>query len=91
MANSSRQDLEHRSAITPTTTKALQDAGYTVHIECSLECIFDDSEFEAVGAAMVPENSWREALADHFHCGLEGAFRRGLYVTQTSTLLLNKY
>jgi len=63
--------LEHRSALTPATTKALLDAGYTVHIERSPERIFDDSEFEAVGATMVPEGSWREAPADHFIVGLK--------------------
>lgn len=34
--------LEHRSALTPTTAKALLDAGYTVNIERSPERIFDD-------------------------------------------------
>jgi saccharopine dehydrogenase (NAD+, L-lysine-forming) len=63
--------LEHRSALTPTTTKALIDAGYTVNIERSPERIFDDSEFEAVGATLVPENTWREAPADHIIVGLK--------------------
>ena len=36
--------LEHRSALTPTTAKALIDAGYTVNVERSSERIFDDSE-----------------------------------------------
>lgn len=63
--------LEHRSALTPTTTKALLDAGYTVRIERSPERIFDDAEFEAVGATLVPENTWREAPADHIILGLK--------------------
>jgi saccharopine dehydrogenase (NAD+, L-lysine forming) len=57
--------------LTPKTTKALVDAGYTVNVERSSERIFDDSEFEAVGAALVPEGSWTEAPADHVICGLK--------------------
>lgn len=49
--------LEHRSALTPTTAKALIDAGYTVNVERSPERIFDDSEFEKIGATLVPENT----------------------------------
>jgi hypothetical protein len=57
--------------LTPTTTKALLDAGYRVHIERSPERIFDDSEFQVVGATLVPENTWREAPADHIIVGLK--------------------
>ena len=63
--------LEHRSALTPTTAKALIDAGYTVNVERSSERIFDDSEFEKVGATLVPENTWREAPTDHIIIGLK--------------------
>lgn len=63
--------LEHRSALTPTTTKALLDAGYNVNVERSPERIFDDSEFEAVGATLVPEGSWVDAPHDHIIIGLK--------------------
>ena len=63
--------LEHRSALTPTTAKALIDAGYTVNVERSSERIFDDSEFQAVGANLVAEGSWREAPAEHIIIGLK--------------------
>lgn len=63
--------LEHRSALTPTTAKVLIDAGYTVNVERSPERIFDDEEFEKVGAILVPENTWREALTDHIIIGLK--------------------
>jgi saccharopine dehydrogenase (NAD+, L-lysine-forming) len=63
--------LEHRSALTPTTAKALIDAGYTVNVERSPERIFDDSEFEKIGATLVPENTWREAPKDHVIIGLK--------------------
>ncbi|KZF19335.1 hypothetical protein L228DRAFT_250923 [Xylona heveae TC161] len=63
--------LEHRSALTPSTTKALLDAGYAVNIERSPERIFDDSEFEKVGATLVPEGSWPNAPADHIIVGLK--------------------
>jgi saccharopine dehydrogenase (NAD+, L-lysine forming) len=36
--------LEHRSALTPTTTKALIDAGYKVNVERSPQRIFDDED-----------------------------------------------
>lgn len=46
---SETKPLEHRSALTPTTAKALIEAGYTVNVERSPVRIFDDAEFEAVG------------------------------------------
>lgn len=63
--------LEHRSALTPTTAKALIDAGYTIRVERSPERIFDDSEFEKIGATLVPENTWQEAPEDHIIIGLK--------------------
>ncbi|KAI5289008.1 Saccharopine dehydrogenase [Ascosphaera aggregata] len=68
--------MEHRSALTPKTTRKLVDAGYTVNVErSSLEpCrkrIFPDSEFEAAGATLVPEGSWVNAPKDHIIVGLK--------------------
>ncbi|KAI9682278.1 MAG: Saccharopine dehydrogenase [Caeruleum heppii] len=63
--------LEHRSALTPSTTKALIEAGYKVNVERSPERIFDDEEFEKVGATLVPEGSWPEAPAEHIIIGLK--------------------
>ncbi|PUU80085.1 hypothetical protein B9Z19DRAFT_1080283 [Tuber borchii] len=63
--------LEHRSALTPTTASALLNAGYDVRVERSEQRIFDDSEFEMVDAALVPEGSWTEAPADHIIIGLK--------------------
>lgn len=63
--------LEHRSALTPTTTKALIDAGYHVNVERSPARIFDDEEFERVGATLVPENSWPDAADDQIIVGLK--------------------
>lgn len=57
--------------LTPKTTKALVDAGYTINVERSSERIFDDSEFEAAGATLVPEGSWTEVPAEHIVCGLK--------------------
>lgn len=65
------KNLEHRSALTPTTTKALLDAGYKVNVERSALRIFDDQEFEDVGATLVPEGSWPEAPANHVILGLK--------------------
>lgn len=61
--------LEHRSALTPSTTKALIDAGYVINVERSPVRIFDDNEFEVVGAKLVPEGSWPDAPEDHLIIG----------------------
>ena len=63
--------LEHRSALTPTTAKALIDAGYFVNAEKSPVRIFDDEEFAAVGANLVPTGSWRDAPKEHIIVGLK--------------------
>jgi len=68
---SESKPLEHRSALTPTTTKALLEAGYKVNVERSPERIFDDEEFEKVGATLVPEGSWKDAPTDHIIVGLK--------------------
>ncbi|KUI66553.1 Saccharopine dehydrogenase [NAD(+), L-lysine-forming] [Cytospora mali] len=69
--------LEHRSALTPTTAKALIDAGYEVHVEkgsgekSGTTRIFDDAEFEKAGCTIVEEESWVDAPADHIIVGLK--------------------
>lgn len=68
---SETKPLEHRSALTPTTAKALLDAGYSVHIERSPVRIFDDAEFEKVGAKLVATGSWPQAPQDHIIIGLK--------------------
>jgi len=64
-------DTADRSALTPTTTKALIDAGYKVNVERSPQRIFDDEEYEKVGATLVPENTWRDAPEDNIIIGLK--------------------
>jgi saccharopine dehydrogenase (NAD+, L-lysine forming) len=51
--------------VTPTTTKALVSAGYTVNVEHSTTCVFSDDEFAAAGATVVPEGSWTQVPKDH--------------------------
>ena len=68
---SETKPLEHRSALTPTTAKALLDAGYIVNIERSPIRIFDDTEFENIGANLVPTGSWPQAPQDHIIVGLK--------------------
>lgn len=63
--------LEHRSALTPTTAKALLDAGFRVLVERSPPRIFDDAEFEAVGCQLIPEHSWKNAPPNHIIIGLK--------------------
>lgn len=57
--------------MTPTTAKALLEAGYKIYVERSPGRIFDDEEFEAVGATLVPEGSWVDAPADAIILGLK--------------------
>ena len=68
---SETKPLEHRSALTPTTTTALIKAGYVVNVERSPVRIFDDAEFEAAGATLVPEYSWVDAPKEHVIVGLK--------------------
>ncbi|KAK4454776.1 hypothetical protein QBC34DRAFT_392589 [Podospora aff. communis PSN243] len=68
---SETKPLEHRSALTPTTAAELIKAGYVVNVERSPERIFDDEEFSAVGATLVPEGSWEDAPRDHIIVGLK--------------------
>ena len=64
-------DIADRSALTPTTTKALIDAGYKVNVERSPQRIFHDEEYERVGATLVPENTWCDAPDDNIIIGLK--------------------
>ncbi|KAB2580780.1 putative saccharopine dehydrogenase protein [Lasiodiplodia theobromae] len=55
--------LEHRS-FAPSTIEALVKAGYPVEVERSstkpeFRRIFNDAEYEAAGATLVPEGSWK--------------------------------
>ncbi|KAK3330183.1 hypothetical protein B0H66DRAFT_611460 [Apodospora peruviana] len=68
---SETKPLEHRSALTPTTAAELIKAGYVINVERSPERIFDDAEFETVGATLVPEGSWVDAPEDHIIVGLK--------------------
>lgn len=63
---------EARSALTPTTCKALMDAGYDVTVERSTQRIFDDEEFAKIGAPLVEEGSWvKDAPKDAVILGLK--------------------
>ncbi len=62
---------EHRAALTPSVAKKLMDAGYVVNVERSVQSVFDDEEYSAVGAQLVPAGSWRSAPKDHVIVGLK--------------------
>ncbi|PWY92377.1 cysteine proteinase [Aspergillus heteromorphus CBS 117.55] len=63
---------EARSALTPTTCKALMDAGYEVTVERSTQRIFDDEDFAKIGAPLVEEGSWvKDAPKDAYVLGLK--------------------
>lgn len=59
------------STVTPTTAKALIDAGYDVRVERSPQSIFDDKEFEDAGIPLVETGSWTSAPTDHIILGLK--------------------
>lgn len=80
--------LEHRSALTPSTTKALIEAGYTVNVERDEQRIFDDEEFEAVGAKLVPTGSWVDAPKEHIIVGLKELEEKDCESPNTSPLLI---
>ncbi|RUS35373.1 hypothetical protein BC938DRAFT_471488 [Jimgerdemannia flammicorona] len=64
--------MEHRAALTPKTTNILLDAGFKITVERSSERIFDDEEYTAVGATLVPTLSWKtDAPADAYVVGLK--------------------
>ncbi|KAJ5333644.1 Alanine dehydrogenase/pyridine nucleotide transhydrogenase N-terminal [Penicillium brevicompactum] len=58
--------------VTPTTCKALIDAGYDVTVERSTQRIFEDEEFAKIGAPLVAEGSWvKDAPKDAVILGLK--------------------
>ncbi|KAH7915344.1 saccharopine dehydrogenase [Hygrophoropsis aurantiaca] len=59
-----KKEFERRSALTPTTAKKLIDAGFEISVERDEQRIFDDSEFEAAGCTLVPNNTWSSAPTD---------------------------
>lgn len=57
--------------VTPATVRKLLDKGFIVNVETSPVRIFEDKEFEDVGATMVPTGSWPNAPQDHIIIGLK--------------------
>jgi saccharopine dehydrogenase (NAD+, L-lysine-forming) len=57
--------------VSPDVAKALLQEGYQINVERSSARIFKDDEFEAVGATLVAEGSWRQAPQDHIIVGLK--------------------
>lgn len=67
--------LEHRS-FSPAVIKTLVDAGYPITVERSstdpnFKRIFEDSEYEAAGATLIPAGSWPTAPAGTLILGLK--------------------
>ncbi|QGI84974.1 hypothetical protein CEK25_011703 [Fusarium fujikuroi] len=60
---SETKPLERRSPLSPSTAKALLDAGYVVRVEESPDRIYKIDEFRAVGAEIVPTGSWQTGWA----------------------------
>ncbi|KAI0528382.1 Saccharopine dehydrogenase [Xylaria digitata] len=63
--------FERRSPLSPETAKALIQAGYLIRVERSRERIYNDDEFEAIGAEMVPAGSWLNAPRQDIILGLK--------------------
>ena len=57
--------------MTPTTVRKLLEKGFIVNVERSPVRIFEDKEFEDVGATLVPTGSWPDAPQDHIIIGLK--------------------
>ena len=57
--------------MSPETARSLIQAGYLVRVERSPERIYNDAEFEAVGAELVPAGSWLKAPRQDIILGLK--------------------
>lgn len=57
--------------MSPTSAKALLDAGYTVRVEESADRIYRDDEFAAAGAELIPAGSWLKAPKEDVILGLK--------------------
>ncbi|CVK96800.1 probable saccharopine dehydrogenase (NAD, L-lysine-forming) [Fusarium mangiferae] len=68
---SETKPLERRSPLSPSTAKALLDAGYVVRVEESPDRIYKSDEFRAVGAEIVPTGSWVNAPKGDIILGLK--------------------
>ncbi|KAH3675943.1 hypothetical protein WICMUC_002239 [Wickerhamomyces mucosus] len=66
-----KKPLEARAALTPTTTKQLIQAGFTIYVEESPQSAFNIEEYRKVGAIIVPEDSWKQAPLDRIIIGLK--------------------
>lgn len=62
---------EARTALTPTTAKALLDAGYRVTVERSSQSAIAPDAFAAVGCEMAAPGSWKATPADTLILGLK--------------------
>ena len=65
------QKLTIESSVTPSVVRQLLGKGLNVNVERSKVRIFDDQEYECVGANLVPERSWPDAPANHIIIGLK--------------------
>ncbi|KAF7552531.1 hypothetical protein G7Z17_g4238 [Cylindrodendrum hubeiense] len=70
-----QKPLEHRS-FSPAVIKTLVDAGYPISVERSstdpnFKRIFEDSEYEAAGATLVPSGVWPDAAPGTIILGLK--------------------
>jgi len=63
--------FERRTSLSPASAKALLDAGYIVRVERSPDRIYNDEEYEKVGAELVPAGSWRDAPKEDVILGLK--------------------
>jgi saccharopine dehydrogenase (NAD+, L-lysine-forming) len=57
--------------VSPQGAKALLDAGYTVRVERSADRIYNDEEYSAVGAELVPAGAWESAPKEDIILGLK--------------------
>ncbi|KAI8852696.1 hypothetical protein BC829DRAFT_360433 [Chytridium lagenaria] len=62
---------EKRTALTPSAVKILQENGFKVTVEKCTQRIFDDADYEKVGAPLVDSGSWRNAPTDAYIVALK--------------------
>ncbi|KAG4253244.1 hypothetical protein FPRO03_07204 [Fusarium proliferatum] len=80
---SETKPLERRSPLSPSTAKALLDAGYVVRVEESPDRIYKIGEFRAVGAEIVPTGSWVNAPKGDIILGLKEIEADGIPLPHT--------
>ncbi|KOS18229.1 Saccharopine dehydrogenase [Escovopsis weberi] len=90
-----QKPLEHRS-FSPAVIRALIEAGYPVSVERSstdpnFKRIFEDAEFEAAGATLVPSGTWPDAPLGTLILGIKEIPEEDFALRNDSILFMHCY